>query len=187
MIIPLNETQRKIFAELDWEDTALSINPYGALGSDGVTARYGGSVHFTARLAPDPSGNGPLKTFLLPPKRGTSCKLARRFGSDRILRLRVGDVDPNEAEAFLRRPMVLENHVFELLLVKDVSLLILLQSSFAELACRILRSCCEPTKHPPTSASQTSKPQSCQDWYARQVSRAASIVAHFSSGTTSRP
>ncbi|EJD44035.1 hypothetical protein AURDEDRAFT_114369 [Auricularia subglabra TFB-10046 SS5] len=112
-----------VMKELDLEDDALLQDQYGCLGGLPDSTYYGGKVLFSATVkildgkavaAGDSAG---LAIILNEPAVGPSTRLTRRFGSDRIIRLRVPDQDG--IQSILEQPFVLHANVFRSFFAKD--------------------------------------------------------------------
>ncbi|TFY59667.1 hypothetical protein EVG20_g7698 [Dentipellis fragilis] len=91
---------RAPWEELDREATAFGYSEYGGLGTIPDARHpslpedwYGGKVAFTMRLVrplgPDKKPLQKLSFELLQPELGSSCRFARRLGSDFIIRVRI--------------------------------------------------------------------------------------------------
>ncbi|KAJ7781151.1 RNA dependent RNA polymerase-domain-containing protein [Mycena metata] len=112
------------WVELDLEDQNLAKNPLSGLGlSLSAPDWFGGKVHFTGKLNPDPkSKHTPFKVVLKTPELGPSDRFARRWGSERFLTLSVSRDALKRGEAlinFLYRPFILGDHVFRAFDAKD--------------------------------------------------------------------
>ncbi|KAJ7047282.1 RNA dependent RNA polymerase-domain-containing protein [Mycena alexandri] len=112
------------WVELDLEDENLAQNPLSGLGlSLSAADWFGGKIHFTAKLNPDPKNKDtPFKIVLKTPELGPSDRFARRWGSDRFLTLSVSRDALKQGDAlikFLYRPFVLGDHVFRAFDAKD--------------------------------------------------------------------
>ena len=103
----------------------LSSNPFGGVGNNpNKPDWYGGKVQFRAVLRLEPDGNQ-FRMELEEPHLGPSCRVARRFGSWCVLRVRIpNDILHNKGQAltaFFQRPFVLWDRVYEALYAKENS------------------------------------------------------------------
>ncbi|PWZ02252.1 hypothetical protein BCV70DRAFT_156871 [Testicularia cyperi] len=105
------------FAELDREERMREKNPlagvYGPPGEGGARL-YGGQVIFEGRISFEKSERKSkaeqddqickFTVRLLPPHMGASCRFARRFGSERFLRLKMERDMAKDAQKFASTP-----------------------------------------------------------------------------------
>jgi len=94
----LLEFSKSPWAELDKEEQRLREDPMSGLGCHTLHDDwYGGKIAFTLRLhQKDPKE--PVYTLeVCPPELGTSTRMARRWGSWRILRVRIPEEIPKHA------------------------------------------------------------------------------------------
>lgn len=113
------KNELELAQELDREAEMLSVSRFdGVLGPPGEDMRsFGGRVNFHGRIScinnPKVTKAGKHLSFkvqLLPPKLGGSCRFARRFGSESILRLTMDRSLAREARRFPLHPKTREKH-----------------------------------------------------------------------------
>ncbi|EPQ25716.1 uncharacterized protein PFL1_06710 [Pseudozyma flocculosa PF-1] len=148
----ISQQEADTHAELDRENQALRRSPVAGVGAspDPRDDWFGGKVHFEAQVAlaegAQHKGWKPsavtqdvkFEVRLLPPRLGASCRLTRRFGSERFIRLKVAPsllkslqrYDPSkEAERdfrdFLLRPFHILGRIFRPCLVKESAIWLL--------------------------------------------------------------
>ncbi|KAI0053138.1 hypothetical protein FA95DRAFT_934567 [Auriscalpium vulgare] len=123
--VPLSTTRRLSnelkarapWSELDKELLAFRLSPFGCLGVEGGVSEedwYGGKAQFSMKISVADSN---LRLTLDQPELGSSSRFTRRFGSDSVIRVRVGKdalgtKHFSKLEELLLRPFVLGSRVY---------------------------------------------------------------------------
>ncbi|KAF9534243.1 RNA dependent RNA polymerase-domain-containing protein [Crepidotus variabilis] len=118
---------RSPWKELDREEEALRMDPYGALGFNSLGESvewYGGKVLFHGKLSDLGKKNTPVyKLVLEAAALGPSNMFSRRFGSQHIFRLKltkgVQGRNADDLVRYLERPLFLCGSVFRALFAKE--------------------------------------------------------------------
>ncbi|CDO75004.1 hypothetical protein BN946_scf184965.g6 [Trametes cinnabarina] len=115
--------------ELDREEEILCEHPLGGIGCNSDQSFlendpdwYGGRIHFTAQLRKEKGSS--FSIILDRPQLGTSNRLARRFGSRRIIRVRLQkdiawNTQGNELRDYFKRPFIIAGVVFRAFYAKE--------------------------------------------------------------------
>ncbi|EJD33391.1 hypothetical protein AURDEDRAFT_177525 [Auricularia subglabra TFB-10046 SS5] len=117
-------------AALDRENLEMQKDPCGCLGGRDPDGWYGGRVTFSTLLDLDQGSTEGVVATLNEPVLGSSMRFARRFGSDRLLRVHLTtrlrkNMGHEALVKLFERPWVMHSCVYRFLQLKDHSILML--------------------------------------------------------------
>ncbi|KII91170.1 hypothetical protein PLICRDRAFT_696285 [Plicaturopsis crispa FD-325 SS-3] len=120
------EAARSPWDALDQELAARRLDPCGALGfnPDTPPQYYGGNIRFGGALVE--RSNNQYEITLDPLTKGSSCRFLRRFGSDRIMVVKIPKKILNKPrndleKLFIGRALIVGGRVFRALYAKDTN------------------------------------------------------------------